>query len=263
MILSSPQIEPLGNIISTCEWDIDSTIYDTYSGSGQNVNNINPSPNSGTSQASYDLYRGADGTSTTDDPTFSGTAGDSGAKFTLDGGDYFKLQGANPSFVDNWHDSTAAQDWTFIMAFTYTAGVATSLASTKSGGLTHGILLYTLAANNYIYITQRGTGGADTKNSAVALSNGVNIIGISHSFSTNNTRFFINSTTPIDVAQTFTSGSTAANDSFTLFAYGDGGVIAPSGTEFKACSAFNQYADAELFGAVAEQYGARHNTTYI
>lgn len=63
----------------------------------------------------YHLYRGADGTATTDDPTHNGTPGalTSSEYWSLDGGDFFRLNQSNPSAFNDWHKNNAA--FTFLV----------------------------------------------------------------------------------------------------------------------------------------------------
>lgn len=58
---------------------------------------------------SYSFYRGSGSGSDAADPTFNGTAGrqSSSEFFSFDGGDYFTLNQANPTWVDNLHKDNA------------------------------------------------------------------------------------------------------------------------------------------------------------
>lgn len=61
------------------------------------------------SGGSYSFYRGSGSGSDASDPTFSGVSGgrSSSDYFSLDGGDYFTLNQANPSWVDAMHKTGA------------------------------------------------------------------------------------------------------------------------------------------------------------
>jgi len=73
----------------------------SYGGSGQTITNISGS-------ATDDWWFGVDGTATTDDPTFTGTAGNllSTTYLSYDGGDY-NHQKTQPAYVDNFHKNNA------------------------------------------------------------------------------------------------------------------------------------------------------------
>lgn len=56
-----------------------------------------------------DFFLGADGSATATDPTFNGVAGalSSAEYFSVDGGDYFRYDTSNPSWVDAMHKDNA------------------------------------------------------------------------------------------------------------------------------------------------------------
>lgn len=56
-----------------------------------------------------DFFRGADGSATTDDPTFNGSAGglSSSEYFSLDGGDFFRYDAANTAAMNAMHKNNA------------------------------------------------------------------------------------------------------------------------------------------------------------
>ena len=58
----------------------------------------------------YDVFRGVDGGAATDDPTFNGTAGrlSSNEFWSFDGGDFFRYDSANETWMENLHKNNAA-----------------------------------------------------------------------------------------------------------------------------------------------------------
>lgn len=62
-----------------------------------------------TSGNGYDFFRGATGSATTDDPTFNGTPGALTASeyWSMDGGDYFRYDSANETWMNNIHKDSA------------------------------------------------------------------------------------------------------------------------------------------------------------
>lgn len=82
--------QPTGNEVAAVEGEefhLEATSSSSYGGSGETWSNIVASPASAgpADQTHYDAYLGATGTADGDEPTFNGTAGTSGADFTLDG----------------------------------------------------------------------------------------------------------------------------------------------------------------------------------
>ncbi len=72
-----------------------------------------------------DVFRGADGSASSDDPTHNGTPGDlsSGEYWSVDAADFFRLvAGSNPTSVEDMHKNNA--DFT-VAAFVYVQGAAT------------------------------------------------------------------------------------------------------------------------------------------
>lgn len=108
----------MDSIIASSCCDIDATIEDSYDGSSQDWLNLIASPADGAGQADYDFFLGADGTSSTDDPLFTGTAGDDAAYFEMDGGDHFNLQAAtNPLTLQKANRKTGGSPCTIGISF--------------------------------------------------------------------------------------------------------------------------------------------------
>jgi len=87
---SVPTCVPLGDVLSSTAADLDATCINSYSGTGQTWANIETTPADSAAQTDYDFTLGAGTGISADDPTFSGTAGDSAAFFSLDGDDFFE-----------------------------------------------------------------------------------------------------------------------------------------------------------------------------
>jgi hypothetical protein len=92
--------------------DLDATIAASYGGSGQTWSNLINTPTVGV-KADYDFYLGKTVSASTDDPTFTGSAGSSSAYFLHDGGDYFTAinTGANVGILSNIHKTTTSGWW--------------------------------------------------------------------------------------------------------------------------------------------------------
>lgn len=239
----------MGEYISSCVLDVDARLERSYPGTGSTFKNAEANPADGSAQSAYDFG--------ITDAVFAGNAGTKTGKFTYDGTDNNILAGANPDFVDDWH---VDQDFTLFMDFNYVVDNATALFTTKTTTFTKGILTYTLGANNFLNLAQRGGSGASTETGSQALVNGRNIIGISHSHSTNNTRFWVNSATAENVAQTFNADTDPANNPLTILGYNNGTNLAPNGTQLYGFSAFNIYGTDALAAEVIKRYNIRAGT---
>lgn len=81
---------------------LDAADLDSYPGSGQTWFDVSGQGNH--------FFRGATGSSSTDDPTFNGTAGqqDDGTYWTFDGGDFFQEADAGMNFAADWASTGAA-----------------------------------------------------------------------------------------------------------------------------------------------------------
>lgn len=88
----------------------------------------------------YDFFLGADGTATTDDPTFNGTAGDLKRTnyWSFDGGDVFTYDTTNETWMDNMHKSGASYT---IAGWFYTGTVADEHWLWGTGSATTGVAL--------------------------------------------------------------------------------------------------------------------------
>lgn len=80
----------------------------------------------------YDLFRGADVTATTDDPTFNGTPGGLSASeyWSVDGGDQFRYDTSNETWMNTLHKDNAKFSfgcWAYLTSF----GSALSLFGTN------------------------------------------------------------------------------------------------------------------------------------
>jgi len=94
---------------SVC-FDVDATDSDSYGGSGQTWANLIASPADSELQTAYDFMLGTTSSPSTDDPTFTGSAGDSGAYFLFDGGDEFQIENGNTTTIQSFHKDNA-QFW--------------------------------------------------------------------------------------------------------------------------------------------------------
>jgi hypothetical protein len=94
----------------------------------------------------YDFFRGATNSATTDDPAFNGSAGGLSASeyFSFDGGDYFRYDTTNETWMQNLHKNNAAWTWCAWVRITNTATVRSFFGS-NGGAQTTGTGVHIVA----------------------------------------------------------------------------------------------------------------------
>jgi hypothetical protein len=127
-----PSTPYLDSVLASASGDLDATFAASYSGSGQTWSNLIASPADSSAQTDYDMFLGATGTATSDDPTFTGTPDTSSAYFLMDGGDHFTMK-TNPTLVDQLQADNG-QSWWLAVAFQY-QGTAQNTILFSTGGL--------------------------------------------------------------------------------------------------------------------------------
>lgn len=220
---SAPSVTYLSDTVNDVVFELSATQDDSYTGSGVTWSNREASPADSASQTAYDLYTG-DGSTSSTYPTFSGTAGDSGALWTLDGGDYFDIKpGANTTFLQNMHKTTGGSDFTFFISLKYqTSAGAQVLMATNTTATGAGVRITLNAAlGNKVWLQQRGSSTSSVTSTAALSDNTYYIIGVSHSHSGNNTRMWINSVTAENLSHTFSTTTTNANAPMVLGSAGN------------------------------------------
>lgn len=261
-------IDFLDSIISSTCCDLDATISASYGGSGQTWANLIASPADGSAQTGYDFHLGIDDSSSTDDPTFSGSAGDAAAFFSHDGGDWFTLKNiANAITIKNNHRTDQAGVW-----------MAVAL---RGAGITTGSLTYFGNSFNATTAGMRLTDLSVSGDIDILISNGSQnailfdlgsyttdgelliIFSWDGTSTSNNTRLWLNSTTKIENSLTLKTSTTSAT---TIFNVGNSNNnssgIFDVGTRlyhFSCGNAFIDDADAALIFAHLE---ARNDRDY-
>lgn len=208
-----------GVLASTC-FDVDATIAASYGGSGQTWANLIASPADGAAQTAYDFYLGANGTATTDDPTFTGTAGNAAAYFSLDGGDYFKLKGANPTLLNNLHKTTSGNAWWLAFAFQTGPSITQdTFFATADASFDHGIEMRIEGSPRKLVLRQfNGTStAAFTPTSEVSAASTDYLVIFSYDKDTNTIRFWNRSTTKESATLTLNTDTSSA-DSAAVYA---------------------------------------------
>lgn len=261
----------LDDVISSACCDLDATIADSFT-SGQTWANLIASPADSAAQADYDFHLGANNTATTDDPTFTGTAGNAAAYFSHDGGDYFtaKTFSAAPTLYNMHKSGTSGQQWWVAIAgrFIGTNNKSWWGSSWLSGDI--GFYWYSRPLNHSLYRGQSGSldlavsyGGAEldfTSGDDVLL-----IVSADTTATTNNIRAWSNSTTPVIDSFNFGNNNETANNIFRIGATDSG-----SPTSFIAntsrvyhFSAGNEFLTDAKAADIFDHLETRHSRTYI
>ena len=146
----------------------------SYSGSGQVWNDL--------SGNSVNFNRGTDNSSSTDDPTFNGSSGglSSSEFWSFDGGDFFELENANPSWIDTFHKDGATL--TLMIWIKFAANNAGNTGIISTAGLDSGTFGISLVRDTAILrvAVEKNGGTVLQKDSGSGLSNGDwSLIGVS------------------------------------------------------------------------------------
>lgn len=110
------------DIVAEAVFDLDATQSASYGGSGQTWANLVPNPHDGSTQTAWDVTLGTSSSAASDDPTFTGTAGTSGAYFAYDGGDMLSIL-SMPQYMREMHRTTAQ----------FTMGFCLNVAASNQG----------------------------------------------------------------------------------------------------------------------------------
>lgn len=181
----------------------------SYSGAGQ--------PWLDTSGNGFDFNRGATSGAEGSDPTFNGTAGGLSASefMSFDGGDYFRYDSANETWMHNLHKDNAA-----LTAFFWAYGAGTDSLCGTNGNVNTNIGMFLRAAtgtgNIQFQVTNGGAGAALSKTTAALgyTASQWNFVGITYDEAAGAGTINCNGTTEA-VSGGYTTPS-AANATFTM-----------------------------------------------
>lgn len=262
----------LDSVISSVCCDLDATISASYGGSGQTWANLIASPADTASQTAYDFYLGADGSSSTDDPTFTGSAGDAAAYFACDGGDYFTLKTLSSAVPTLWNLQKSNQTFWFASAFkTPTSGTWSATRGFFGDAWTtsnKGFLCYSNTAESLNIGIAHGS-GVVTQNQGTALfandTDYLLIVSVDTTTTTNNVKSWINTTTATTNSKTYTATATDADGNFHVGALSNAGTvqgIAQSGVRIYHFSCGNEFLDDTKAGNIFAHLESRHSRDY-
>lgn len=210
----------------------------------------------------YDFFVGADGSATASDPTFNGAAGTPQAYWSFDGGDYFRYDAANETWMKNIHKDNAA--YTFV-AWLYHVTGSNNIVIGNNGGAAGSGTGFHFGTPASSVCTMRAANGVGTsallKDSTATLNNTAwNFIAASVNEATAFGAFQVNAS-----QETFTSTYTtpaAGDPSFTteVGARGNANAPMPSGVRLSCLAAWEGVALSQvqidsIFQATRRQFG--------
>ncbi len=227
--------------------------------------NLISSPSDGAAQADYDFYLGATGSASTDDPTFTGTVGNSAAYFAMDGGDFLKLvKASNPATFNDMHKTTGGPDFwvTIVMRVVNDSGAQMPFGTLAGSFTAPHIRMQWVGTSDLARMVQRGS--ANSILDGPALTNATDyVIIMSHEHSSNTTRMWVNSTTAtVDSSHTFSTTTTDAAAVASIGAKSNNADNVVSGSRIYAFSSGDEFLDDTKVGAILDLYEARHNRDY-
>ena len=263
---STSRCQALGVTVATTVIDLDATCASSYT-SGQTLANLELTPADGSAQTDNDFYLGNTSSATTDDPTFTGSADDTGAYFLFDGGDYFSLKsGTNTTFLNDMHDTTNSGGFWI----SYCGQIASSAGNspmfhTKTSASDTGVGFQQLVNNGateggFFRINQE----ADTTHAVVAYPPAVDmcvIASVDPVATTNNVRFWIDGSYQyIQRSVDFTNVTASAVTKALIGKIG--GVFQVSGSRFYSLAVGNDFIDTTEADKIFTKMRARHLRTY-
>jgi len=239
-----------GDVVASTVFDLDATISASYTGSGTNFANIESTPADGAAQGDYNF--------TISGATFTGSAGSQSAYFSLDGNDYFYITGGNTTFINNLHKTTGGSDFWLLFSF-YLPDDATTdwLFADYSTG--PGLRSFINTTQSLGFRQQGGVSSQTNATATVSEATPVTLI-ISHSHSTNETKYWISTTTGEAVAHTFNTTTGNAQSAFAV-GYNYTSYM-QNGARFYTIAGGNEYLDNTKAAALFSHIETRHGRDY-
>lgn len=257
----------LDAVVPNVEFHLDATKTASYPGTGQTWANGVAAPFSGAAQTAYDWWLGNDVNVAAADPTFIGSAGDPGAYFGLDGGDFFRSKAATlPGFIKNLHKATGGQAATYIYLWRHADGSTKVMLANNTAPGVRGIRLQSTAAES-LEFQQRGD-VANVVHTIGALTNGADyMVGLSVPAGGGTVRHWLNAAAKTETTMTFdTTSSDPVGEILAIGCETDLGSPLPSGTQIYAIAMIaGVIDDAEWAKIISyfEHATVGHNRNYV
>ena len=252
----------LQSIVSSCVFDLDATQEASYGGSGTTWVNLVAAPADSEVQTAYDATLG-DGVTAGLMPTFTGTAGDSGAYWLFDGTDYFKMDGTLTTFMQNLPVRPAGQDFTLVMTYKWVDAFGCLFSTGSNSTANPGLTIFnknssTVRLRALMHPNSGGSTVVDIGNEAISAGDDVcliykregDAITIQLKGFSNTGALSTNSTAGLQMPAI--SGYAASPTTLEM----------PNTTRIYSCAMFNEALSAEDIAAVKTELGSRHGRTY-
>lgn len=259
---------PMGGIVSSCCADLDATVSDSYSGSGQTWANIETTPADSAAQTDYDFWLGATSSATTDDPTFTGSAGSSSAYWAMDGGDHFEMKSftSTQSVPYNQHRTDTSKPWWYAICVYIPAGAKRAFFGCGYQSGHTGSYLWQDEAGGVWYVPAPTAldSVALTSDSITANTPTCVIVSGDNSLTTNNLKSWHNTKTGTTYSKTWTTNTGAPSYGFCVGAATTATAYDQmlNGSRLYAWSCGNELLDDTKAGNIIDEYNLRHNRTY-
>lgn len=256
------------SIVSEALFDLDATQSDSYGGTGQTWANLVTSPHDGETQTTYDCWLGSGSGASSDDPSFTGTAGSSSAYFAMDGGDFFKMKTNTDTLkgVMRPNTDTHGYDLTWIFALqTPTTTTNYSLAHNRG----------TLNSTNGLFAVIQSTPRINYQHKEASYNS--NTVNINNNFSAVRERHFIikvdktaNTVTVWENGTKLTPGTgfttfsadAAGNMAFGAYPSDAPALYMPNGTRFRAVGLILKAVTDTEATNLFNEYQTRHGNIY-
>lgn len=239
----------MGAIEPSTIMDLDATIAASADGTTAWAN-YEDSPADGDSQAAYDF--------TSSGWVFTGSSGSSAAYWTNSGAAQFDLDTGNTSFLNDLPKGSSDMWFAIVYRPASTSGVQRIF---HTGAVTNVPLVGLFANTVNVNFFQRGAASANVDTTADISATTDTVVIVSHDSTNNLTKTWVNTTTGVQVSQTFSATTTNAG-AFTIGAESDGGSPLASGTRIYAFSCGNGYLDDTKAANIIAEYESRHGRDY-
>lgn len=253
----------LDSVIGSVNCDLDATIAASFT-SGQTWANLIASPSDGDAQTAYDFFLGVDGSASTDDPTFTGSAGDSASYFLMDGGDQFFGQSSGETVItfNNLHKTTASNAWWLVFAFRYIDdGSQQYMMDTRFPGNNHGIAVQ-IQTDDTIRMWQRTAAANVFSTPGITLVDGTDyLIIITRDEDTDSVDWWVNSTTATTTTANWNAETTDTSGDINVGATDLTAHLANT-TRFYTFACGNEFLDDAGAASIFSHLETRHDRDY-
>lgn len=266
--ITAPTDGPLDDVIASVVVDLDATMTESYSGSGETWSNMIVTPADGASQTDYDFWLGVDGDTDGDEPTFTGSADDPAAYFSVGGDDFFNGKSVlGPTTIRNMHKKTGGTNqWWCAVAFKRGSDVGGTPWGRGWTGNAQGIYPFTSATNISLYQDYTSATTNQSFSFNPDTSDYLMIISADMEATTNNVRRWINTTTATTYSKTWASASTDPTYALRIGATVDStnGLRSalPASSRIYHFSCGNAYLDNTGAAAIFNHLETRHARDY-